>query len=145
MNCRLMYSHHNIVAKQERNEREIEEQQQYQESRRHDEARQHPPSTSSSPYPPCPLSPSTSSPSSMKRSISMAPTLVVRQCKEVGARAGKGQRVYAPSGDGKVATRVKMGAWIETRSGEDTVILFSFSLFLPYHRRLKSNSSLLLV
>jgi hypothetical protein len=59
----------------------------------------------------------------------MAPTLVVRQCKEVGARAGKGQRVYAPSGDGKVATRVKMGAWIETRSGEDTVILFSFFHF----------------
>jgi hypothetical protein len=65
----------------------------------------------------------------MKRSISMAPTLVVRQCKEVGARAGKGQRVYAPSGDGKAATRVKMGAWIETRSGEDTVILFSFFTF----------------
>jgi hypothetical protein len=59
----------------------------------------------------------------------MAPTLVVRQCKEVGARAGKGQRVYAPSGDGKAATRVKMGAWIETRSGEDTVILFSFFTF----------------
>jgi hypothetical protein len=69
----------------------------------------------------------------------MTPTLVARPRREVGAEQA---RVYAPMGDSKAATTIKIGEGMETRRGEDTVILL---FFLPYHRRLQSNSCPLLL
>jgi hypothetical protein len=53
----------------------------------------------------------------------MTPTLVARPRREVGAEQA---RVYAPMGDSKAATTIKIDEGMETRRGEDTVILLFF-------------------